>query len=191
MSLSSSISLTTDVLTGTSVAFLGGPRSVHSAGATRFELPVPPARSRSALTTPRGWVAARPGYTPAPMLRIRPEQFEVFEERARASFDWALARHVREHYPDRCADQDDEALVERVRTLRLRAEGHGILRRSDLCGWVNLAMEFGDRFDEDEDWAKSILERPGVASGATRMLLLDEHADQLLDQEEAEPEAAR
>ena len=92
-----------------------------------------------------------------PDLVIREAQLEVFRGEAGAGFRRRVGRHLKEHFPDDCADLGEEGLREAVQHGVERAAANGLRVERDVCLYLGLMFLFGPSFDEDLSWAGQIL----------------------------------
>jgi hypothetical protein len=76
------------------------------------------------------------------MLRVRPEQLEVFARAKRAEFVAVVAAIARKHWPGRCAAIGAGLEAEVARTMATARE-LGITAKSDLIRFVNLRLALG------------------------------------------------
>jgi hypothetical protein len=87
------------------------------------------------------------------MFRIRPEQLEILTE---SGFEGQIIDHVREFFPEACADLGMERLWILVREAIKQARAHGLEEGPHICLFVDLTFIFGRDFDS-QPWADEIL----------------------------------
>lgn len=96
------------------------------------------------------------------MLRVRREQFAVFEARSRRRFEAELFEHLRAELPERHAALGDE----RARALVTWAIDHGrtygFVTERQVCLFATAALLLGPGFEASPDhrWAKHVLDHP-------------------------------
>ena len=93
------------------------------------------------------------------MLRIRPEQMQIFEDLAFDRFKTGLVPHLRRSFPSKTRALDDAALTAWVAATVTRGQARGFESEADLTRWVELCGLFGTAFDKDPmlPWAGEVL----------------------------------
>ena len=115
-----------------------------------------------------------------PDLVIRDAQLEAFRDEAGAGFHRRVGRHLKDHFPEDCAELGAEGLSEAVDHGVERAAAHGLQRERDVCLFMGLIFLFGPSFEEDQPWAGRILRDERLASAEARMDTLWSEAEQHL-----------
>ena len=93
------------------------------------------------------------------MLVIRPEQLDRLEHIQRERFTEEMIAHVRRFYGEETLDETDLALRRLIQERIAQASTFGIETRRDVCDYLNLTFEFGDKL-ERLPWAAAILNDP-------------------------------
>jgi hypothetical protein len=95
------------------------------------------------------------------MLKIRPEQVEVFEAAALKRFEDRMVEHLREFSPKHAQVLDEEQLRSVVRYAIERAESHGLTSERSIRIYTETMLMLGGNFDVDPQypWAGEILSR--------------------------------
>ena len=93
------------------------------------------------------------------MLIIRRAQMRVFKRHLRRDFERMVVAHLREHFPDDCAQLGDEGLRDRVHDGVRRAARWGLGAERDVRVFIDLMFALGPDFDADPSlpWARAIL----------------------------------
>jgi hypothetical protein len=105
---------------------------------------------------------------------VRHEQMNELQRQAERKFQNRLMAHLREMYPERLADQDDDDLREFCREGIVRARDLGIRAEYDVSRFLEYRVFLGESFDlaRGPDWLMAILY--GDGSGTYKMDRLDE-----------------
>ena len=117
-----------------------------------------------------------------PDLVIREAQLEAFAGAVDAGLHRRLAAHLRDHFPDDCAELGEEGLGEVVEQGVERAAAHGFEVERDVALYLGLVFVLGPEFDEDPalPWARRVLEDPRLETAGARMDALWAEAEQRL-----------
>jgi hypothetical protein len=100
-------------------------------------------------------------------LKIRKQQMSEFDAAARAGADRALARRLRERFPERFDGTTDDELAAFVADVRMRAECRDVVEDEDVASAADLSVMYGPNFYAAE-WARDLFEVSDW-SGAERM----------------------
>ena len=99
------------------------------------------------------------------MLRIRPEQMEVFSRAQRARFEEEDAfAHVAKHWPAVLAAEGEAGVRARIARVSARADELAIDAEYDVLRLLNLDCAYGPAFETQQPWIAPILAdtgRPG------------------------------
>jgi hypothetical protein len=128
----------------------------------------PPEVKQSSLDTKRA--AQGPPAGRSPMLVVRQIQMDAVREGLLRRFEDTMLVHVREFFPERCAELGKESTREWIRCGIDRARGYGIEIEKDVCKYVDVSFVFGHDFDTKETWAPPILRSD--APGSDRLQAL-------------------
>ena len=92
-------------------------------------------------------------------IQIRPEQINAFQVSAIENFIDSVVPHLREFFPETCADLGEPDTRAVVRLGIEMAQSYGIDREVFFCEFVDLIFLFGIDFDKDPalPWASEIL----------------------------------
>ena len=82
------------------------------------------------------------------MLVIRQEQFDALIKGTDEEWVEFLVGHVKEEFPEKTAERDDETLREMVKGGIRRAESHGFKIAEDQSAFVSIMFEIAPNFDE-------------------------------------------
>lgn len=82
------------------------------------------------------------------MLVIRQEQIDTLIKGSEEEWVEFLVRHVKEEFPEKTAERDDETLREMVRGGIRRAESHGFTIAEDQTAFISIMFEIAPNFDE-------------------------------------------
>lgn len=84
-----------------------------------------------------------------------------------------MAAHLRQFFPDDCAELGDARLRDLIHWGIARAAHHGIEVEVDVCRYLDLMMALGQRFDSDPayPWALPILSNGGSAEDRLSALI--------------------
>jgi hypothetical protein len=97
------------------------------------------------------------------MLIIRDNQITLLQKQRRLEFIRKLERHARRNFPDRCQSMEGEKLRMAIDDVVDRAEHRGLCSERAICLYLNVAICFGLRFEENSNirWAAPIEPAPG------------------------------
>jgi len=117
-----------------------------------------------------GWEAI------AIMLRIRPEQLEVFGKLSSKQFEQRMASHLRTRFAVQTAGLTDDALLGRIQVGIQKARCYGFELEPHIRSYLELSMTHGAEFDRDPKipWAGEIL-RNHRLDAETKLQRLEEH----------------
>lgn len=120
------------------------------------------------------------------MLLIRDAQVEALAE---ATFERSVAEHLRQHFPDRCADLGAGGALAFAREAIAKARRCDLSHPANLVQFACLMLVLGHDFDVDPrlPWAGRILRDPSIPHLGTRMSLLCDEASRRLDGEGGDP----
>jgi len=82
------------------------------------------------------------------MLVIRQEQIDTLIKGSDEEFVEFLVEHVKEEFPEKIAERDDETLRVMVRGGIRRAESHGFTIAEDVTAFISIMFEIAPNFDE-------------------------------------------
>ena len=82
------------------------------------------------------------------MLVIRQEQLDTLIKGTDEEYVEFLVGHVKEEFPEKTAERDDETLREMVRGGIRRAESHGFTTAEDQTAFISVMFEIAPNFDE-------------------------------------------
>ena len=82
------------------------------------------------------------------MLVIRQKQLDTLIKGSDEEFIEFLVEHVREEFPEKTAERDDETLRAMVKGGVARAESHGLTTAEDQTAFVSIMFEIAPNFDE-------------------------------------------
>lgn len=82
------------------------------------------------------------------MLVIRQEQIDALIKGTDEEWIEFLVRHVKEEFPDKTAEYDDETLRVMVRQGIERAEKHELTTAEDQTAFISIMFEIAPNFDE-------------------------------------------
>ena len=82
------------------------------------------------------------------MLVIRQEQIDALIKGSDEEFVEFLVGHVREEFPEKTAERDDETLRTMVKGGIKRAESHGFTSAEDITAFISIMFEIAPNFDE-------------------------------------------
>jgi hypothetical protein len=98
----------------------------------------------------------------------------AFDAYMRENFISRMAEHLRRCFPGECAARSEEDLRTGVGNAMDRAASYGIRTELDVARFLDVGMVYGERFDEDCEWAHSHLKSEKDA--AVRMKLVYDEA---------------
>ena len=103
------------------------------------------------------------------MLRIRPEQLAVLSQgQIEKLEDWILA-HVQKFFPKQFEARGEEKIKKTIQYGIQRSASYGITSKRDVCKYVDLAVVFGDDFDQESPWASAILGNEALKGPTAKM----------------------
>ncbi len=121
------------------------------------------------------------------MFTIRKEQIDALRVPALESIVKRLMNHLIEHFPDPCVSMKKADLREMVCRGIEKAESFDFTSERDVCKYLSIVVCFGPDFDQEQNWATSILHGPPWSESIPKMdklfELAVEHADDLAEQE--------
>lgn len=122
------------------------------------------------------------------MLKMRPEQMDEFARNSERDFEDRLAAHLRECFPEECAEFEEDDLLDEIAYGMRRAEAHGFESELDVCRYVDLMFAFGAEFDTARGFEslQAVLYDESIESPTERMDRLYEAAMQHLEDTEKE-----
>jgi hypothetical protein len=82
------------------------------------------------------------------MLVIRQQQMEALIKGSDEEFLEFLVEHVREEFPEKVAERDEETLRRMVNGGIARAESHGFTLAEDVTAFISVMFEIAPNFDE-------------------------------------------
>lgn len=82
------------------------------------------------------------------MLVIRQEQIDALIKGSDEEYVEFLVGHVKEEFPEKTAERDDETLREMVKGGIRRAESHGFTTAEDQTAFISIMFEIAPNFDE-------------------------------------------
>jgi hypothetical protein len=82
------------------------------------------------------------------MLVIRQEQIDALIKGTDEEFVEFLVGHVKQEFPEKAAERDEETLREMVRGGIKRAERHGFTTAEDITAFISIMFEIAPNFDE-------------------------------------------
>src|SRR5215213_5083858 len=82
------------------------------------------------------------------MLVIRQEQIDALIKGSDEEFVECLVGHVREEFPEKTGERDDETLRAMVKGGIERAENHGFTTAEDITSFISIMFEIAPNFDE-------------------------------------------
>jgi hypothetical protein len=99
------------------------------------------------------------------MLRIRPEQMEIFSRAQRARFEEEDAfAHVAKHWPAVLEAQGEAGVGALIARVSARADELGIDAEFDVLRLLNVYCAFGPEVEKEQPWIAKLLgelDRPG------------------------------
>jgi hypothetical protein len=96
------------------------------------------------------------------MLVIRQEQIDALIKGTDEEFVEFLVGHVKEEFPEKAAERDEETLRAMVRGGIRRAESHGFKTAEDITAFISIMFEIAPNFDEQPQ-IKTVLDDEGFA----------------------------
>lgn len=86
------------------------------------------------------------------ILRIRDEQFKIFEAAALRNFEEEMVAHSKEYAPRLCNVLGEEQLRMALRRAMQRADGYGFTNRGSIRLYIEMIFLFGSDFDTDPQY---------------------------------------
>lgn len=108
-------------------------------------------------------------------MKIRAEQLEELEERAREDFHRRLALYLRDELPEETAALDDAALRELIAESEQRAAVYQITSEAGVAQFVCMTFIAGPTFD-DLPLVRQYLSEPGADAELRLAELMDDLA---------------
>jgi hypothetical protein len=87
---------------------------------------------------------------------------EVLIKGSDEEFEEFLIEHVKQEFPEKAAERDEETLREMVRGGIQRAERHGLTLAEDVAAFISIMFEIAPNFDEQPQ-IKSVLDDKSFA----------------------------
>src|SRR5262245_45845822 len=82
------------------------------------------------------------------MLVIRQEQIDTLIKGTDEEFVEFLVEHVKEEFPEKAAERDEETLRTMVKNGIERAESHNLRSAEDQTSFISIMFEIAPNFDE-------------------------------------------
>lgn len=98
------------------------------------------------------------------MLVIRQKQIDTLIKKSDEEFVEFLAAHVKEEYPNKSSEYDEETLRAIVRSGIERAESHDIRAAEDITAFISVMFEIAPNFDEQPQ-IKAVLDDENFPPG--------------------------
>lgn len=119
-------------------------------------------------------------------MLIRAEQIEVLQQSLLDDFLGNLEAHLKEFFPEQCAEMGDEALDETIQYGVEVAQSYGLTTAHAFCVYLDLMFLFGEDFDQDPQhpWAADVLSDPSFAAQEQLVEALWDEATLALSEEE-------
>ena len=98
------------------------------------------------------------------MLKIRPEQMEIFKQIEIKNFENRMVKHLRSTFPSQTKMSNDDKLLELIRVGIDRSLKYGITMEWDIRRYLECSVLYGWDFDESPKtkWATDILNDPNL-----------------------------
>lgn len=118
------------------------------------------------------------------MLKIRPEQIEVFEQAALKRFEDEMLKHIQEYFSNHWRIIGEAQLRQVIQYGVSQAEQYGLTTQREVCLYLNLMLLLGSDFDTDIQlpWAKEVLMDEMIIDPYVRVEQLYDVAMEHLDQ---------
>lgn len=112
------------------------------------------------------------------MLKMRPEQVEVFLAEKTKKFEERMLAHLIKCFPRQSEALGKPKIIETVHLGIERAAGYGIVAERDVCKYVDLMIVFGCDFDSDPKlpWASITLRNPKLQDPGQKVTSLQKAA---------------
>lgn len=91
------------------------------------------------------------------MLVIRQEQIDTLIKGSDEEFVEFLVAHVKEEFPDKTSEREDETLRIMVKGGIKRSESHDLTRAEDIAAFISIMFEVAPNFDEQSQ-IKAVLD---------------------------------
>ncbi len=89
------------------------------------------------------------------MLTLRPDQYQALGQVSLDAFVAEMERHLRQRFPQACADLGEPGLRALIHDGIDRGAGYGITDTSDLRRWLEYLVRFGRDFGlHANSWAR-------------------------------------
>ena len=127
------------------------------------------------------------------MLKIRPEQFAVFQKAALEEFEGLMVIHLSKFFPARVTELGEPNVRDLIRYGIQRAASYRISQEPEVCKYIGIMVVFGRDFDRDPQlpWASAILGNPNFPSSSVRVTELHEAAVAALRPKETDDGGSR
>jgi len=110
------------------------------------------------------------------VFKVRREQMDAYREAALRDFEHRVVQHVERCLPDRLATMGEDGVRRVIRSGIDRAATHRITAEQDVCRFIDMMLVFGAEFDQEQPWAREVLERERLAGPFTKILRLHDRA---------------
>ncbi len=112
------------------------------------------------------------------MLKIRPEQFAVFQKASSESFQDRMVSHIKQFFPLSIEQLGEPAIRDLIRYGIQRSAAYQFRLEPDVCNYIDFMVVFGRDFDRDPalPWASSILNDPALPGPSVRVTELHKAA---------------
>jgi hypothetical protein len=117
------------------------------------------------------------------MIKLRPEQIELFDALAERLFYKRMVEHVQIHFQDEIEELSLDDIEKRVSAQIKKAQSYQFNQKPDICDFISLCWHFGDEFDSQykTKWAADILNDPSVKDPGIKMAKLNDQANLILN----------
>ncbi|HTP32958.1 MAG TPA: hypothetical protein VMJ75_12350 [Candidatus Acidoferrales bacterium] len=113
------------------------------------------------------------------MLVIRDAQMEALAQSLRDAFEKRARAHLRDLFPEDCAELSEGPLGDRIRESIARAQSYGLMSEDELLTFLEQVFILGPDFDNQYAWAREVLTHDRMGP-ATKAELLTRLTDQYL-----------
>ena len=105
------------------------------------------------------------------MLKIRPEQFAVFQKASSEDFQDRMVSHIKQFFPQSMERLGEPGVRDLIRYGIQRSATYQFHLEPDVCNYIDLMVVFGRDFDRDPalPWASSILNDHALQGAAVRV----------------------
>ena len=112
------------------------------------------------------------------MLKIRPEQFAVFQKASSESFQDRMVSHIKQFFPQSMEQLGEPAIRDLIHYGIQRSATYQFRLEPDVCNYIDFMVVFGRDFDRDPalPWASSILNNPSLQGPSVRVAELHKAA---------------